>query len=1018
MSSFIYLPATAPTLRTLLPKSTPASLSQPNQALLTQVPRPAAFTCEHCSRQFKTDRGRKQHQNKCGPATTSRTETTIPAQQSIVQVQPLVWGSYTLQDIELIINATYDEVVHWRKNIFMLPSGAAGKAFIRETTRFLDEWTKDSILSGIALKAVMIMPALLLQKPKYNSKARDHTDCLKRRLVSWENGQFDVIMSECRAIQKNIKATASSSTPEYLAKTFAKHVLNGRIGAAMKLLEKSESSGVLPLSQNVLAELISKHPPAQPANPEILISGDIPFVDPAQFNKIDEEAIQRAAIRTKGSSGPSGADADQWRRMLVSQNYSSDGKDLRTAVAAVARKLCTTAIVNDGQLDAYTACRLIPLDKDGEGGVRPIGVGEVIRRIIGKAIVGVIKPDILESAGSLQLCAGHQSGCEAAVHAMKDIFQDDDTEGLLLIDATNAFNSLNRNVLLHNIQYICPAMSTYIRNCYQKHSRLFIAGGGEVRSAEGTTQGDPLAMAGYGVGITPLFQLIRNDTKQAGFADDLSGAEKLINLRLWWDNIFTFGPLLGYYPNASKTWLVVKPQLLSEARRIFEGTGIKITVEGRKHLGGFVGTREAEEQYATKKITELTEMIISLADIAKSEPHCAYAVFVKGFQHKLNYYIRVLPNIAGLLAPLDHAIDNKLIPALTDGYICSADERLLLSLPAKQGGLSIPIFCNKAPLEYEHSRLACSQLINNIKNQTVEYVFDDEIAAECRKQISASRNEICRNIESQLRARLTIEQLRALDLSQMKGASSWLSALPLVNDHTHLNKREFSDTIRLRYRWPLKRLPALCPCGKQFNIDHALNCPKGGLINQRHNRMRDLFASVMNEVHNDVAIEPQLMPLTGEQLPISANKADDARADISTRGFWQDGQRAFFDVTVFNPFAQSHQNSSLEKNFAASEKDKKRKYNQRVLELEHGTFSPLVFTPYGGASRETEHVIRTLCTKVAAKRKLAYGKIMNWLRTQISFVLVRGAILCIRGSRDWRKIETNLDEVELLQYVA
>ena len=131
MSSFTYLPATAPTLRTLLPKSTPASLSQPNQALLTQVPRPAAFACEHCSRQFKTDRGRKQQQNKCGPATTSRTETTIPAQQSIVQVQPLVWGSYTLQDIELIINATYDEVVQWRKNIFMLPSGAEGKAFAK-----------------------------------------------------------------------------------------------------------------------------------------------------------------------------------------------------------------------------------------------------------------------------------------------------------------------------------------------------------------------------------------------------------------------------------------------------------------------------------------------------------------------------------------------------------------------------------------------------------------------------------------------------------------------------------------------------------------------------------------------------------------------------------------------------------------------------------------------------------------------------------------------------------------------
>ena len=147
-----------------------------------------------------------------------------------------------------------------------------------------------------------------------------------------------------------------------------------------------------------------------------------------------------------------------------------------------------------------------------------------MRRIVGKTITAAIKPDILSSAGSLQLCAGHQSGCEAAVHAMKDIFEEEDTDGILLIDATNAFNSINRAVLLHNIRYICPPMATYIRNSYQRHSRLFILGGGEIRSEEGATQGDPLAMAAYGVGITPLFQLIRNDTKQVAFADDLSGA--------------------------------------------------------------------------------------------------------------------------------------------------------------------------------------------------------------------------------------------------------------------------------------------------------------------------------------------------------------------------------------------------------------------------------------------------------------------------------------------------------------
>ena len=114
-----------------------------------------------------------------------------------------------------------------------------------------------------------------------------------------------------------------------------------------------------------------------------------------------------------------------------------------------------------------------------------------------KAIVGEIKPDLAESAGSLQLCVGQKAGCEAAAHAMRDIFAEEDTDAVLLIDASNAFNSLNRKALLHNIQYLCPPLSTYVRNCYGRPARLFITGGKEIESKEGTTQGDPTAMPAY-----------------------------------------------------------------------------------------------------------------------------------------------------------------------------------------------------------------------------------------------------------------------------------------------------------------------------------------------------------------------------------------------------------------------------------------------------------------------------------------------------------------------------------------
>ena len=157
--------------------------------------------------------------------------------------------------------------------------------------------------------------------------------------------------------------------------------------------------------------------------------------------------------------------------------------------------------------------------------MRPIGVGEVLRRIAGKVVMMVVKGDVKEAAGSLQLCAGQESGSEAAIHAMHDIFEDSETEAVLSVDAANAFNSINRTAILHNIGVICHAIATYVTNCYFHPARLFVIGGIEIRYLEGTTQGDQTAMATYALGLTPLleellhFELLHT-VKLVAFADD------------------------------------------------------------------------------------------------------------------------------------------------------------------------------------------------------------------------------------------------------------------------------------------------------------------------------------------------------------------------------------------------------------------------------------------------------------------------------------------------------------------
>jgi len=109
-------------------------------------------------------------------------------------------------------------------------------------------------------------------------------------------------------------------------------------------------------------------------------------------------------------------------------------------VLALLRYLCTDA----SGVSTLVACCLIALSKCL--GDHPIDVGEAIKRIIGKT---TLKMEILEAAGPLQLYAGQDAGCEVAVHAMRHVYNKDNTKAVLLVDASNAFSSLNHKVALH-----------------------------------------------------------------------------------------------------------------------------------------------------------------------------------------------------------------------------------------------------------------------------------------------------------------------------------------------------------------------------------------------------------------------------------------------------------------------------------------------------------------------------------------------------------------------------------------
>ena len=146
----------------------------------------------------------------------------------------------------------------------------------------------------------------------------------------------------------------------------------------------------------------------------------------------------------------------------------------------------------------------------------------------------------------------------------------------------------------------------------------------------------------------------------------------------------------------------------------------------------------------------------------------------------------------------------------------------------------------------------------------------------------------------------------------------------------------------------LTRLSAYCECGEKVDLQRALSCKKGGFVSLRHNLVRNITSSLLNEVCKDVQVEPQLQPLTGESFAPSTATGNEVRLDVCAHGFWQAGQMAFL-----NPNARRYAKQELSKTYQLNEKGKKRLYNERIMQVEHGTFTPLVMSATGGMGRES-----------------------------------------------------------------
>ena len=482
--------------------------------------------------------------------------------------------------------------------------------------------------------------------------------------------------------------------------------------------------------------------------------------------------------------------------------------------------------------------------------------------------------------------------------------------------------------------------------------------------------------------------------KKVAFA---AGGGSIKGMSLTWEDIKIDGPPKGGFPKGSKSWAIVKPQFLENARSVLKD--LNETTEGHEYLGSFIGTEEATAHFVDEKVKEWLVDIEELIEIASFDPHLAYSAYIQAASRRWQFICRTTPGISNQMKPLEKVIRERLIPALIGPQLVTDELRDIFALPARSGGLGIQIPHKECDFEYQNSLIMTGQLTDAIFNQNRQFRMDAIIRGEALKEIRKRKILKCNNEMESLAARISPDIFKILQLCSEKGASIWLTSIPLKSCGFRLSKLQFHDAICTRYNFRPADIPRFCGCGKEFSVNHALTCDVGGYRNMRHDAVRDTFADLLGEVAKDVQTEPSLQPVGSRKLATGANLQDSARADISAIGFWNPLEKAFFDVRVFNPLAMTNWTKEPSQMYSMHEKEKKTKYNERILEIERGTFTPLVFSCSGGAGAEAEKFIKFLAKRIAEKKSEPYAQVVAVLRRRVRFDILRSCNIALRGFR-------------------
>eukprot|EP00978_Attheya_sp_CCMP212_P005533 scaffold12431_cov57-Attheya_sp.AAC.8 len=751
-----------------------------------------------------------------------------------------------------------------------------------------------------------------------------------------------------------IPMSKSTATEEQREKIFANLMLQGKLHQAVRFITERDQAGImLPNDIDdksglpVIDTLCSKHPPER--IPEV---DDLEDYDTLpEFVRVDitDETVEKVVRRLSGAAGPRGMDATSLQHWLL--RFGTSSQRLRNAVADLADWMANET-PPWAATRAMLACRLLALNK--WPGIRPIGIGEVWQRLTTKVVLEVTVDAAKAMCGDSQLCVGLEAGVEGGIHAMRLIWEEHKMEGewgSLLVDARNAFNEGNRIIaMLWTVRHIWPSGARFLFNVYRHWSTLIIRGvDGKalgIPSREGVTQGDPIAMMAYGLIMLPFIKQLKREhpnVSQPWYADDAGAGGKFTAIRKQFERLQELGPARGYFPELSKSILVVREANLAAAQVAFKDLGFKITT-GSRYLGGFIGEAAPQEEWVRGKTDAWATAVTTIAKVCQHYPQLAYAGLQKSLQQEWQFLQRVTDGISTEFESVKSSLKDDFLPGLLGQSKIGQPLRDLLALPVKHTGIAIPNPTTSAGGNFMASTVVCGHLVAALRER-VQFngVEHKSVIKEGRAAIKINRTVVHDNELSCLLRPLPPEKKRIIERGRRTGA--WISVQPSTVNGTELSAEEFRDATHLRYGQVPPNFPTTCNgCScNNFSVQHALSCKVGGLVISRHDEIKDELGQLAGKVLKPSAIRDEPLINNGRKVECSRSDAP-TEADVSTtppspvicdndnlgdlmiRGFWSRGTDCIVDVRSTDLDSKSYQKNSNDKVLAGQEQEKKRKY--------------------------------------------------------------------------------------------